>query len=207
MEFQRHREAFLDLENAAMSMLTEAIAVGDLVVIVTNGKLDWIKHSMKMFYRRLFEFVRKNDTPIVSAQDIFATYSPHPTMWKMYCFKHLLASLASTNMTPSVLISVGDGEHEMIACESAAQGVGIPYRNVIFLETPSLMQMTKQLNLLARELKGVISHEDVAVEYIATVTSGGNIEFSPASKDFDEEKASFVTPGPVHQPSVAVETI
>jgi hypothetical protein len=199
IEFQHHREAFLELENAAICMLAEAVSVGDLVVIVTNGKLDWIKYSMKMFYHRLFEFVRKSDTPIVSAQDIFAVYSPHPTMWKMYCFKHLLTSLASTNMKPSILISVGDGEHEALACESAARGADIPYRNVIFLETPSPRHMTKQLNILIRELKDVIGHHAVTVDFKATVTSGGNIEFCPMLKNEDEEKSSFVSAVPVHE--------
>lgn len=81
--FAHHRDAFLQLEVAAIALLTKAIAIGDLVVIVTNGKLDWIKYSMKMFYHQFFDFVRKNETPIVSAQDIFVQSTPHPVMWKV----------------------------------------------------------------------------------------------------------------------------
>jgi hypothetical protein len=192
MEFAHHREAFLELESAAIAVLTKAISVGDLVVIVTNGKLDWIKYSMKMFYHRFFEFVRKHDTPIVSAQDIFSSRNPHPTMWKVHCFQHLLASLFSTNNAPTLLISVGDGAHEAIACEVAAKGVGISYRNVILLETPSPKQMAHQLYILVQELNSVIDHQADKVDFTATVVSGGNIEYLPISKDIVvEENPTF----------------
>lgn len=181
--FMHHRECVQDLEAAAITMLAEAIALGDLIVIVTNGKLDWIKYSMKMYYQRFFEFVRQHDTPIVSAQDIFSPHSPHPMMWKITCFQQLLASLKSTNNSPSQLISVGDGAHEAIACEVAAQGIDIPYRNVILLDTPSPRQMTTQLSLLAQELHGVITHHAFKVDFNAAVVSGGNIEFRPVLKD------------------------
>ena len=115
-------------------------------------------------------------------------------MWKVNCFRHLLASLKSTSNAPSQLISVGDGSHEAIACEVAAHDAEIPYRNVILLDTPSPKQITAQLNLLAQELQGVISHSGCNVDFNAAVVSGGSIEFQPVIKDKDEVTQQSVLP-------------
>jgi hypothetical protein len=180
--FVHHRESFHELETAAISLLTKAIAVGDFIVIVTNGKLDWIRYSMKMFYHRFYDFVRKNETPIVSAQDIFASNNPHPLMWKVNCFRQLLGTLQATDNIPTMLISVGDGSHEAIACEVSARDYGICHRNVNFLDTPSPKQMTQQLHLLVQELPSVIDHKVVKTDFNASVVSGGCIEFPVPSR-------------------------
>jgi hypothetical protein len=178
-EFVHHREKFQELETSAICTLTKAMAVGDLVVIVTNGKLDWIRYSMKMFYHRFFDFVRKNETPIVSAQDIFSSSNPHPVMWKVNCFRQLLGSLQSTNNIPTQLISIGDGSHEAVACEVSAREFNIPFRNVNFLETPSPKQLTQQLYLLGQEFSDIVSFQN-SVEintFNSAVVCGGFIEF------------------------------
>lgn len=177
-EFVHHRDVFQELETAAICMLSKAMSVGDLVVIVTNGRLDWIRYSMKMFYHRFFEFVCKNETPIVSAQDIFGASNSYPVMWKVNCFRQLLGSLCSTNNSPTQLISVGDGTHEAIACEISAREFNIPFRNVNFLDTPSPKQMTQQLYLLGQELMAIIGDCSTGrTSYNAAVVCGGFIEF------------------------------
>ena len=55
-----------------------------------------------------------------------------------------------------MLISVGDGSHEAIACEVAAKEFGIGHRNVNLLDTPSPKQMTQQLHLLVQLLPRVL---------------------------------------------------
>lgn len=208
--FIHHREVFLELETAAISMLAKAVAVGDLVVIVTNAKLDWVRYSMKMYYHRFFEFLRQHDTPIVSAQDIFSCINPHPATWKVSCFRQLVVSLKSTGNAPSVLVSVGDGAHEAIACELAALEVGIPYRNVKLLATPSPKQMTQQLQQLTREIGDVVEHKDfkeVNVDFIATVVSSGCISFQPVvlSPQVTMEPAPLTSDFPLSLPSTAAE--
>ena len=181
--FVHHKDFFHELETAAICLLTKAIAVGDLVVIVTNAKLDWVRYSMSKFYHRLYDFVRKHETPVVSAQDIFSQKTPHPVMWKVGCFRQLLGSLRLTGNNPTMLVSIGDGTHEAIACEVTAREFGIHHRSVNFLDTPSPKQMTQQLYLLSQQLHSIVDENVLKSEFNAVVVSGGCIELHAGSRN------------------------
>lgn len=177
-DFYHHKSAFEEVESAAIFMLSTAISIGDLVVIVTNGKLDWIRYSMNMFYRNFNEFVRKNGTPIISAQDIFHLKTPNPAMWKICCFRQLVASLSSIDKSPTILVSVGDGSHESVACEVSAREAGIPFRNINLVDSPSPNQISQQLQILGQTFLTMVNPtDDLVNKYDATVVTNGRIEF------------------------------
>jgi hypothetical protein len=141
------------LEDAAIGALSCAAASGE-VIIITNANFQWVKYSLTHFFPNLFSFLIENKIPIISSHALFSSKSPsHPSLWKYQTFHLMMQSLISSGRSLHHFTSIGDSVYEKIASQSISSKYQIPCHLIEFLPTPTISQLTQQLQILQHHLQ------------------------------------------------------
>lgn len=148
-KFEYDEAELRDLEKATIQILRKALNLGR-PVIITNAKMEWVHFSMISFFHKVYEFILKENIPIISAQDIFGYTYNNPVHWKVQSFRQLLIRC---EIMPQKLISIGDGLHEKVACSVVCEEFSVAGVHVQFATNPTPQEIISQLSDLHHTLE------------------------------------------------------
>jgi hypothetical protein len=117
-----------------------------------------VQYSLTHFFPNLFSFLIENKIPIISSHALFSSHDPtHPSLWKHHTFHLMMQSFLSSGRSIHHLTSIGDSIYEKVASQSISAKYQIPCNLIQFLPTPSVTQLTKQLQILQHYLRSNLS--------------------------------------------------
>ena len=173
------------LEAAAIETLTFALTLGD-VIIVTNAMNDWIQYSQDVIFPRLYAFMKDNRVPILSARELYqADHPTQPVFWKINCFREQIEKTKASNngYLPSLVVSIGDGLHEKIACRVVSTELQVQYRCIKLIEAPHPSAIVQQLQCIIKNLKELSNiSEKLHPDYNLVYNSDGAVHCSVAAE-------------------------
>ena len=139
-----------------IKVLSYALICGE-VIIITNANNNWIAYTLTNFFPSLLSFITQQNILFLSAYELFSSSSStsNPLNWKLSCFHEIINTL-QMNYNISHLISIGDGLHEKIACQTISTHFSIPYNIIQFLSIPSPGQLLQQLSLLLIYIQSIL---------------------------------------------------
>ena len=142
------------LEDAALSLLNNAITKGD-VYIITNAGLGWVEYSAKRFYPKVFEILPK--IQIISARGEWENAFPGDSRkWKIQTFLSLEKRLNTKLVTN--IICLGDSLFEIEAGRVLANCFREAFvKTIKFKEGPKLDELNKQLLLVTNQFNSICS--------------------------------------------------
>ena len=109
---------------------------------------------------KLHDYFNEHKIEIVSARDLFQSVHPtDPIQWKVKCFRQQINLKASkiNDRKDIMLISIGDGLFERIACRDIAFEMNLPYCSLKLLENPNPVTLSNQLELITSCLSELIA--------------------------------------------------
>jgi len=126
-----------------------------LVFIITNAGEGWVEQSAAEFLPHVVPVL--NEVPVVSARARFEMFYPDDGfMWKKHAFLDVLQRHLDVG-TAANLISVGDSLCEMQAVKTLAREFAkASVKTVHFVPSPTLSELTQQLQCLIEELQCII---------------------------------------------------
>ena len=156
------------------------------VIIITNSDDGWVKYSCERFVPRLLPIIGKYR--IVSARTGYEKFYPgQPLCWKAAAFAHevneryerhsvgsdddvntSLGSLSEDDSLDSSLpkgnyqreiISFGDSMEECTAVRIVAEQLASVPKSVMFVQSPTPVQIIGQLQMLTQHMKFVCEHK------------------------------------------------
>jgi len=155
----------------AGSLLRRATELANKVVVVTNAEDGWVDLSCKAWMPGLQQDLKACE--VASAR---STWEPHgiasPAGWKARTFESVINTFYSRYWHQSWknIISIGDAPHEREALYRVVRDAPQPAgsskqakcrsKSVKFVLRPSIQQLTRELQLLRRSLKEIVSHDD-----------------------------------------------
>lgn len=148
------------LDLIARNLIQTSLKFG-IVVVVTNGLMQWVEDSGSAYLPRLYHCMRRNRVEVISARDLYEqSLQNQVTAWKVLAFQSIVASAGLENESFS-LVSIGDQPAEHIA----ARNIAVLYPNcrvkiVMFKNDPGI-------KFLCRELFWVTEHfSEIARTYL-----------------------------------------
>lgn len=144
-------ELLLSIEAKATNLLASAMGKGR-TKIVSNAEHAWITYVLDNFFPALRLYIKANQIEIISARQLYQDVHQDSFKWKEDCFRqeikqHLLTVKDKNNF---MLISIGDGLFERIACKIVAAEFNIPYCSLKLLDAPSPQLLCHQLDVITR---------------------------------------------------------
>lgn len=154
------------LEIEAIKYIKFLLSQGS-VYIVTNSETGWVELSCRKFLPNLWNILK--DVPILSAIDIFKSNFPNiessQCYWKYYTMKYIL----DNEMKKSVLISIGDSDHEKEASilinkdilnKNDIYNLPIYNINIKMIENPSIKELIRQMKIIMLNFNHLVSDEE-----------------------------------------------
>jgi hypothetical protein len=141
-----------NLEFKAMNLLNLSLAKGT-TKIVSNAEHAWINYVLDNFFPVLRIFIKTKQIEIVSARQLYQDIYPQDSFkWKEDCFRQEIKESLSTTKDKDnfMLVSIGDGLFERIACKIIAAEFNIPYCSLKLLDSPSPQLLCHQLDVIHR---------------------------------------------------------
>jgi hypothetical protein len=151
------------------------------VIIITNSDDGWVKYSCERYLPRLLPILNKYR--IVSARTRYERFYPsQPLCWKAAAFAHEVNELYERNdvntstcesleltdvssdsgseasTSPREIVSFGDSMEERTAVRIVAEQLSATPKSVMFVASPTPMQIIGQLNMLSSHMKYVCDH-------------------------------------------------
>jgi hypothetical protein len=152
------------------------------VIIVTNSDEGWVKFSAEKYCPQLLPVVQKYR--VISARTSYEKFYPgQPLCWKAAAFAHevneiyeklrddssSVASLEGTDVSSASseepmdedrvekkeIISFGDSLEERTACNIVSRQFSATAKSIMFMNSPSLLQIIGQLHMLTNHMKFV----------------------------------------------------
>ena len=159
------------LENSAIELFKTVTKLGLNVMIITNADLNWVYQSCINYMPKLYPFIQ--DLTIVSARDRQSQFHTDSGLWKQYTFDDEIRKVWCDRQRSSrlSLISIGDSLYERNAVmEFERKHDNVCVKSIKMMDRPSLSQLVKQQELIARELGGMVSRPErmdlkLAVQY------------------------------------------
>jgi predicted HAD superfamily phosphohydrolase YqeG len=170
IQFQSYMRGELkELERQVTSFVIACKKIGK-VVIVTNGKENWVETSCMVYMPDLVKHLV--NVPVISAQHYYGNSSPNPMVWKFEAFKKILSDLK-----PKHVLVVGDSELvEMTAIRfvsKLAEMEKIRVTEVKLHDNPTVVQLERQLHIITECLPDIVATEGsqalvIKIEQIST---------------------------------------
>jgi hypothetical protein len=155
------------LEQESIKLLIEACKHGR-VIIISNAESAWIDYTLKHYFPSLASTVVSLNVSVISARDKFIQqYPTHPLSWKVGCFRQEIFAHIHQNhqhhhyhhhqhhqhhhhhkTNRFSIMSIGDGMHEKIACESICNEIQKEHLTLKLFESPSPLVLHRQLSII-----------------------------------------------------------
>lgn len=158
----RRRAELTACAEAAMRALRAARRRGK-VIVVTNAIRGWVPDTAARFLPELMGEL--DDLTVISARSIYEPQGiAEPWQWKALCFERIARCFQFDPdgiQGPKSLVSIGDSWHERAAAFKTGQelGAGCFVKSVKLAERPTVDVLTQQLDLCARQLDQLASHD------------------------------------------------
>lgn len=152
------------------------------VIIITNSDDGWVKFSAERFVPNLLPVIERYR--IVSARTRYERFYPNsPLCWKAAAFAHEANEIYENDMNASIesmegsdvssdcslastvdsrkreIISFGDSMEERTAVRIVSGQLSAVPKSVMFISSPSPLQLIGQLNMVTSHMKFVCEHE------------------------------------------------
>jgi hypothetical protein len=167
-----HSAALRELEQAILTVLTQALQYGQ-VHVITNAETGWVELSCQKFIPAVLPMLSK--LQIISARSTFESrYPDSPLKWKFYAFQERLAPLFAENVQKMKnVLSFGDSHVEREAVRAVTRGYpNTRCKSVKFAERPTIEQLRRQLELLNNCMTYIHNHAgDLDLQLTVTVNN------------------------------------
>mmetsp|Transcript_59529 Transcript_59529/g.114901 ORF Transcript_59529/g.114901 Transcript_59529/m.114901 type:complete len:305 (-) Transcript_59529:68-982(-) len=156
-----------ELSHEVCSLLGQAAALAEKVVVVTNAEEGWVDLSCKAWLPYLQDTLTKCE--VASAR---STWEPQgitsPAGWKAKTFEDVIDRFYSQYKHQSWknIISIGDAPHEREALSRVVRYAPSGHikrcrsKSVKFILRPSIEQLIREIQLLRESLKEIVWHDD-----------------------------------------------
>jgi hypothetical protein len=142
------------LDTKVVSFLSVALRKGN-VKIVSNAEHAWIDYVLENFFRSLHAFIRKHGIEVISARECYqAAYPADFLKWKEDCFRKQVAeaikTVQDTDRQSFMVVSIGDGPFERVACKIVANEFNVPYCSLKLLDAPNPQVLCHEIEIMSR---------------------------------------------------------
>jgi hypothetical protein len=184
-------------EAGVKELLTKSKRIGD-VCIVTNAEEGWVQMSAEKFLPGIAEHI--HDMPVISARTQFERQTASPVEWKLFAFRNLIKARAHQWGYQQHVISFGDSHAERWAAKHTSIDFnGSLVKTVKFREKPTLVQLSRQIQLITSQMETVIVHQG-ELDLELTIDQPQPREASPSRYiDMAEETMSSKVPDAGYQ--------
>lgn len=153
----------IELENKFTETINLAKKFG-LVYIITNSEDGWVKMSAKAHMPGILSTLEQ--VPVISAKSSYEELSDDPIMWKYHAMDSIIKNILCCPMFgyrdtswENHVVSIGDSSHE----REALFRIGKKYKDITtksvkFMDSPTVLQLIKQLNILTNSLMFISNH-------------------------------------------------
>lgn len=169
-DYELAKDKIRRLENSAIELFKTVKQLGLNVMIITNADLNWVHQSCIHYMPKLYPYIQ--DLTIVSARDRQSQFHTDSGLWKQYTFDDEIRKVWCDRQRSHLsLISIGDSLYERNAVmEFERKHHNVCVKSIKMMDRPSLSQLVKQQELIARELGSMVSRPErmdlkLAVQY------------------------------------------
>lgn len=140
-----------ELVDLKATKLLKLVIKKGITKIVSNAEMAWINYVLDNFSPALKALIKAENIEIISARDLYSKAHPDDCIkWKENCFRDEISKHLRTQRNPKdMVVSIGDGQFERIACKIIAYELNIPYCSLKLLEMPSPNLLSHQLDIIA----------------------------------------------------------
>jgi hypothetical protein len=152
-------EQLRQLEESVTHVLTLALRYGT-VHIITNAETGWVQLSAQKFIPGVLPLLER--VAVISARSTYEHMFPEaPLKWKFHAFQERLdATFVEQKLAKNVL-SFGDSHVEREAVRAVTRPMHRTItKSVKFAERPSMEQLRRQLELVAKTFNYIYQHAD-----------------------------------------------
>lgn len=149
----KYRNCLGFIQKSVFNIITQCILLHRIQFIVTNSQEKWVDNCLRKFFPNCYGFITKY-VKIISASDIyFKKYPNNPYEWKRRAIKHIINKMKKLSNNIDV-ISLGDATNDRsIIIKIGEENPNIQVKHVKFMESPSPMILSKELELFLNKLE------------------------------------------------------
>lgn len=149
------------IDEINIKLLEKSSQLGN-IVIITNAHSDWIKFSGMNYLPLTYNFIIKNNIPIISARELSLKNNiENPNEWKNYTFHIYLNHIFTYDI--NTIMTIGDSNAEHIALNKYNQymknnNVNITINTIKYIEQPNVQDIYKQNIVLINNIDSILSN-------------------------------------------------
>lgn len=157
------------IDEINIKLLQKSNQIGN-IVIITNAHSDWIKFSGMNYLPLTYNFIIKNNIPIISARELSLKNNiENPNEWKNYTFHIYLNHIFTHDI--NTIMTVGDSNLEHLALNKynnfmKSNGINIIIKTIKYIEQPIVQDIYKQNIVLINNIDSILSNPISKTLYI-----------------------------------------
>ena len=140
------------IQKNVYDIITHCILLHRTQYIVTNSQEKWVDDCLKRFFPKCSKLISKY-VKIISASDNYIDrYPNNPYEWKRRAIKHIIHHIKKQHNDIDI-ISLGDAINDRnIIIKLGKENQNVNVKHVKFMESPSPMMLSKELELFLSKL-------------------------------------------------------